>query len=225
MGIVFTSCSNDDEPIIEPMEDENIEEQPSIRFLALGDSYTIGQGVLESESWPFQLRDQLRILDFEVEETKVVARTGWNTQNLIGAIENEDLNNYNLVSLLIGVNNQYQSLAFETFQEDFDQLVTEGIKLAGSIDRVFILSIPDYGVTPFGSTNREQIAIELDMYNAYILKRCEERQLPLVNLTELSRELGDGPDALASDKLHPSALQYQLWVNQMLPTVLELLGK
>jgi len=192
-------------------------------FLALGDSYTIGQGVEEMERWPLQLKQSLEPEEVLLEEVKVIAKTGWTTTNLLNAIEAEDPQNYDLVSLLIGVNNQFQGLPFPNFKVEFDSLLSIAIDLAATKERVFVVSIPDYGVTPFGANNSETIAMELDDYNAYMEMQCATFEIPFINITTISRTLGDGPDALASDNLHPSAYQYGLWVEEMLPIILNLL--
>ena len=131
------------------------------------------------------------------------------------------LNEYNLVSLLIGVNNQFWGQSFDVFQTEFDSLVGIAKEAVGN-DRIFIVSIPDYGVTPYGSSNSENIANDIDMYNGYISDRCIEEGFPFINVTEISRQLGSSNGALASDNLHPSAYQYSLWVNEILPHVLEI---
>lgn len=202
------------------------EEIPPFSYLALGDSYTIGQGVEDSVSWPQQLNDRLLENGFQVDSTKIIAQTGWTTRKLMDGIDDTDLSqlgNEVLVSLLIGVNNQFQSLDFQDFQADFNTLLDRAIIFANGDDRVFVVSIPDYGVTPFGSSNSESIAEELDMYNAFMEGVCAEREIPFINITEISRTLGDGENALSYDKLHPSGFQYGMWVDEMYPVVEELL--
>jgi lysophospholipase L1-like esterase len=203
------------------------ESDATFNYLALGDSYTIGQGVTAAERWPMQLSERLEDLSFEVGNVALIAQTGWTTSNLLEAIENTNLaaTDYNLVSLLIGVNNQYQGKAFTLFETEFEVLLQKAIEIAGSKEQVFVLSIPDYGVTPFGSNNSESIARELDRYNAHIEQRCEEQAIAFINITPISRVLSDAPGALAKDNLHPSGSQYALWVEEALPAVLEILSK
>ena len=198
--------------------------QPTItvKYLALGDSYTIGQGVEENERWPNQLSTQLESNGIDVQKTQIIAQTGWKTSDLLNGIADSTLNDYDLISLLIGVNNQFWSQPFDIFQTEFDSLVNIAIEAVGK-DRIFIVSIPDYGVTPFGSSNSENIANDIDMYNGYISERCAEEGFPFINVTEISRQLGDSDGALAADNLHPSGYQYSLWVNEMLPSVLDLI--
>lgn len=212
-------------------EEETVEESETnetVRFLALGDSYTIGQGVEISERWPNQLNSKLKEIDINLDETKIIAQTGWKTSNLINAIENNDLSNMSdeaIVSLLIGVNNQFSNSAFDIFESEFNILLDKAILLAGSDERVFVVSIPDYAVTPFGQSDSAQISIEIDMYNEYIENRCDALDIPYINITEISRSLADGDNALALDNLHPSAYQYELWVYEILPIVIEILSE
>lgn len=196
---------------------------PDTVYLALGDSYTIGQGVQLDQSWPIQLSEELISRGFEVENTEIIARTGWTTADLLSALENRERRNYNLVSLLIGVNNQYQNRPFEQFTQEFDLLLTQAEELATGHNRVFVVSIPDYGVTPFGNNNRDHIARDIDKYNAYIQQTCATRNIRFVDVTKISRELGDSPGALAPDRLHPSTSQYALWVERMLPLVIAII--
>ncbi|MGK0391245.1 MAG: acyl-CoA thioesterase-1 [Maribacter sp.] len=212
--ITTISCHEDEIQIIEP---------ESIAYLALGDSYTIGQGVEESQRWPNQLSERLEENDYEISRKNIIAQTGWKTSDLLNAIENVSPEDYNLVSLLIGVNNQFQNQSFEIFNTEFDSLLNKSILFAGTRERVFVLSIPDYGVTPFGSNNSEQIAQELDMYNNYMKQRCLDEDVPFIDITGISRQLGNSPGALASDNLHPSSSQYTNWVEEILPVVLEIL--
>ena len=193
----------------------------TIKYLALGDSYTIGQGVEENERWPNQLSEQLESNGIDVQKTQIIAQTGWKTSDLLNGIADSTLNDYDLISLLIGVNNQFWSQPFDVFQTEFDSLVNIAIEAVGK-ERIFIVSIPDYGVTPFGSSNSENIASDIDMYNDYISTRCSNEELPFINVTDISRQLGDSEGALAPDNLHPSGSQYAQWVNQILPVVLGL---
>jgi len=191
----------------------------SISYLALGDSYTIGQSVPQSESFPFQLQDTLQGLNLNVDSTKVIARTGWTTSNLLSAIVAESPGDYDVVSLLIGVNNQFQNQSYFKFQAEFDSLLAISINIAGGIDNVFVVSIPDYGVTPFGASNADDIAEALDNYNAFMKGQCDAIGIPFIDITTISRELGDSDGALAPDDLHPSGFQYSLWVEAMLEVV------
>ena len=213
--IAATSCNN---------KAENQSELAPIKYLALGDSYTIGQGIETIESWPMQLGVKLSENGFSVEKNEIIAQTGWETTDLLNALADSSLEDYNLVSLLIGVNNQYSNQPFETYTTEFDILLSQAIDLAGPT-RVFVVSIPDYGVTPFGSSNSENIALELDAYNAYAASKCDSLHIAYINITGISRQLGASDGALANDNLHPSSFQYGKWVEEILPIVLEILEK
>ena len=208
-----------------PMMDPIITQEPKVySYLALGDSYTIGHNVSPSLRWPIQLQDSLNTERTIISEVNVIAQTGWTTTDLLQAIEQNNPDRHDLVSLLIGVNNQYQGLPFAEFQLEFDSLLQTAQDLAKLENGVFVVSIPDYGVTPFGSSNSQTIAMELDNYNAYMSDQCSSRNIPFIDITEISRTLGDNEGALASDNLHPSGLQYSEWVEAVLPDVRILLN-
>lgn len=189
----------------------------------MGDSYTIGSGIDSIQGWPVQLSEALDSNNYSVEGLQVIARLGWRTDNLLAAIEDTPKDSFNLVSLLIGVNNQFQRRPLEYFQTQFDTLLQKAILLSGEPTRVFVVSIPDYGVTPFGQSNAEQIGAELDQYNAYMAEQSQLFDIPFIDITELSRELGASEGALAIDNLHPSAMQYSRWVELIYPVVDSLL--
>lgn len=216
--LLLVSCSDQ----IKGQEVEKEDQIELINYLALGDSYTIGQGVEPAERWPNQLVTRIVQNGYELDKFRIIAQTGWTTGNLINAVDAAELEGYNLVSLLIGVNNQFQNLDFAIFTTQFDLLLDRAIQIVGNKERVFVVSIPDYGVTPFGSSNAMQIAEEIDEYNAYISNRCSTQGITFINITEISRNLGDSPGALAPDNLHPSSDQYTAWVDVILPEVLEL---
>ncbi len=223
----LASCSmNTLEPNPIEITLENNVEISEHRFLALGDSYTIGQSVPINERWPNQLAERLMNEVNKISEVNIIAQTGWTTGNLLQAIESEGPSTHDLVSLLIGVNNQFQNQDFGVFESQLEELIEKSIELAGgNKDRVFIVSIPDYGVTPFGTNNAETIAEELDAYNEYLRTRSEALGLPFINITEISRMLEGDNQALASDGLHPSGFQYGLWVDEILPVVRTMLSK
>lgn len=187
-----------------------------LNYLALGDSYTIGESVEESERWPVQLASKLRGDGVEINPPKIIATTGWRTDQLKAAIENdaELLKEYDLVSLLIGVNNQYQGRSVESFAPEFEELLQTAISLAGNDkDKVFVVSIPDYGRTPFGAAKAEQIERELNQYNEVSEKICSKYGVKYFNITPISRQNDPEGKLVANDNLHPSGEQYRQWVN------------
>jgi lysophospholipase L1-like esterase len=189
-----------------------------IKFLALGDSYTIGESVKEEERWPEVLAAELRKKGKKIEKPRIIATTGWRTDQLKKAIEEAKLKpEYDLISLLIGVNNQYQGKSGESYGPEFEELLNIAIKLAGGKkENVFVVSIPDYGFTPFGQPKQEQITKALDEYNAINKKITEKAGVQYFNITDISRKGFEQPNLVADDKLHPSGVQYKLWVERIL---------
>lgn len=201
----------------------------TLTFLALGDSYTIGESVAEAERWPVQLWKRLTdSLPLVMETPRIVARTGWTTDELQRAMSQQTLNTrYDLVSLLIGVNNQYRGYPISQFREEFAALLNEAIRLAGnSKGRVLVLSIPDYGVTPFGqSHNPEKIAREIDAYNAICEEISRQNGVAFFNITEISRQATEDPELIAFDRLHPSGKMYGQWVELIYPWAKDIFEK
>lgn len=182
---------------------------PETKFLALGDSYTIGESVAEAERWPNQLAAKLKLA-----APHIIATTGWRTDNLKDAIEAANLKpEYDLVSLLIGVNNQYQGKSIEVYEREFEELLQTSIKLAkGKKKNVFVVSIPDYGYTPFGKAKQEKISFELDQYNAINKRIAAKYGIKYFNITEISRKGLEDAELVAGDGLHPSGKMYAQWV-------------
>ncbi len=195
-----------------------------ITILSLGDSYTIGEGVLPDERWPVQLASALREEGLSVAEPRIVARTGWTTGELLSAIDTAGLDlQYDLVSLLIGVNNQYRGLDIEEFRKEFTELLDLAGRFAG--ERVVVLSIPDWGVTPFaGGRERDAIAGEIDAFNRVAAGESERRGITFFDITPISRRAANDTGLLADDGLHPSGSMYALWVEKVLPAVIEMVG-
>ena len=193
-----------------------------IRYLALGDSYTIGESVAENERWPVQLSDSLSSNGITVIETNIIATTGWTTAELMSGIEsvNPD-SSYDLVSLLIGVNNQFRGYDFDIYEEELIQLVDKAISFAkGDANRVFMVSIPNYGVTPFGqSRGEDRIRQELLEYDAYANQIADQYGIPFFNITPISEKAKDDDTYIANDRLHPSGKMYTEWVELMLDEV------
>ena len=200
----------------------DIMQDPSISYLALGDSYTIGESVEEDQRWPVQLAAKLNENGVNVRTPKIIATTGWRTDNLKDAIESTPLGKqYDLVSLLIGVNNQYQGKTVESFAPEFEELLQTAIELAGGVkEHVFVLSIPDYGKTPFGASKEEEIAKELDEYNAVSKEICQKYNVDYFDITPISREAKEKPELIARDQLHPSGKMYERWVELIYEDIL-----
>jgi lysophospholipase L1-like esterase len=187
--------------------------QPT-RFLALGDSYTIGEAVLESERWPVQLAARLQASGVPIEPPQIIATTGWTTDELSAGIDRVNPQGpFELVSLLIGVNNQYRGRSLEEYRTQFVALLERAVKYAGDEpQRVLVLSIPDWGVTPFANpAERERIAKEIDAFNAVNGEEAERMGARYVDVTPTSRRAADEPNLIAGDGLHPSGLMYAAW--------------
>jgi lysophospholipase L1-like esterase len=189
-----------------------------LTFLALGDSYTIGEAVEEDDRWPVQLADTLNSLNIPFDDPEIIARTGWRTDELIAAIAREDPDpDYDLVSLLIGVNNQYQGVSIDTYRTEFKQLLETAVVLAGGkTANVLVVSIPDYGYTSFGQSNQATISAELAQYNDMNRELTEAAGIRYVYITDISENGLSDPTLVASDGLHPSGKQYGLWVRRIL---------
>ncbi|MDQ3286667.1 MAG: SGNH/GDSL hydrolase family protein [Pseudomonadota bacterium] len=200
-----------------------------MRYLALGDSYTIGEGVPEQGRWPMQLAQALRAGGFDIADPRIIAQTGWTTDELSAAMDAvEPLGRFDFVSLAIGVNNQYRGRDVDDYREQFAGLLDRAIELAGGrADRVLVLSIPDWGVTPFATAkNRDpaDIAAQLDAYNAAAAEVSAQRGVAFVDVTEASRLHGADPTMLADDGLHPSQAMYALWTARAHDVAARLLG-
>ena len=198
----------------------------SIDILSLGDSYTIGESVCDTCSFPEQLKSSLGAEYSEQSEVtlEVIAKTGWTTTNLKNAIASEDpSDDFDLVTLLIGVNNQYQGKPFSVYEAEFVELVTSAISfVGGDKSKLIIVSIPDYAYTPFGqSGNRQKISAEIDMYNGFAEDYANEYNLSYVYITDITREGLEDPSLVASDGLHPSELAYSRFVERLTPIALE----
>ena len=191
-----------------------------LRYLALGDSYTIGEAVPESARWPVQLAQRLRADGIMLAPPRIIATTGWTTDELSAAMDAaEPLGEWDFVSLLIGVNNQYRGRDADDFRTEFRGLLERAIRLARQRpDRVLVLTIPDWGVTPFGAASgREpaQIAAQLDAYNAVVTDEARKCGVAVVDIAPVSRKRG--ATLVAEDGLHPSAALYTEWTALALP--------
>lgn len=199
---------------------------PPRRFLALGDSYTIGEGVGAAHRWPSQLAALLRAEGLAVEAAEIVARTGWTTAELAAGIDAASPEGpYDLVSLQIGVNNQYRGLALADYRAELAALLERAIGLAGGDPgRVVVLSIPDWGITPFAASyDRSRIAAEIDAFNEVARAEAESRGAVFVDVTPLFRLAADDPGLLVGDGLHPSGAMYAEWARLVLPPAIDAL--
>ncbi|RZA32127.1 MAG: SGNH/GDSL hydrolase family protein [Lysobacteraceae bacterium] len=202
-----------------------------LRYLALGDSYTIGEGVDEAGRWPVQLARALRADAIPLDDPRIIARTGWTTSELDAAIGSEleaaaageaaPLAGFDLVSLLIGVNDQYREHSVEQYSTGFAGLLDRAIGFAGGArERVLVLSIPDWGVTPFARAagrDASLVGARIDAFNARARGICLQRGVAFVDITAASREHGADPAMLAEDGLHPSQAAYAAWTRLALP--------
>jgi lysophospholipase L1-like esterase len=192
--------------------------EDKVKFLALGDSYTVGESVVATERWPVQLMDSLNARGLEFADHKIIAVTGWRTDNLKEAIHDAKIKGeYTLVSLLIGVNNFYQGKTVENYKPEFEELLRTAIRIAGGItSRVFVLSIPDYGYTPFGKNNQETISKGIDAFNAANQSITQNLGVKYINITDISRRGLSEPDLVAFDGLHPSGKMYAEWIQRII---------
>lgn len=196
-------------------------------FLALGDSYTIGEAVNESERWPVQLVNRMDAENIFFDDPQIIARTGWTTDQLKEGIRLQDRGGniqapYDLVSLLIGVNNQFRGYRISTFEKDFEFLVQEAIAYAGdNTSRVIVVSIPDYTATPVGDFyDRGNVSGQIDEYNLVKRNISETYNLAYFDITGISREAEYNEDLIAGDGLHPSGLMYSRWVDLIAPYII-----
>ncbi|MGY3052682.1 lysophospholipase L1-like esterase [Pedobacter sp. UYEF25] len=197
-------------------------------YLALGDSYTIGESVTEKDSYPYQIKKLLSNENIDVEKPKIIAATGWTTHDLLAAIAIEKpSSNYSFVTLLIGVNNQYRNEDISVYQKEFKILLNKAISFAnGDKNRVFVLSIPDWGVTPFGKKSGrspDQIGKEIDTYNAIAKEITLAANIDFTDITPESKRAAIDVTLLAYDGLHPSGKMYAIWVEAITPKIVKAL--
>lgn len=194
---------------------QSISRTEHVTFLALGDSYTIGESVPEQERWPVQLMKRLNAKGYNIAEAHIIATTGWRTDDLKNAIDKANLtNDFGMVSLLIGVNNQYQGKSAESYKPEFEELLKKAIELAGSRkERVFVVSIPDYGFTPFGEPKKDEISKAIDEFNRVNREITLRFGIRYYYITDLTRKGLEQPELVASDKLHPSGAMYAQWAD------------
>lgn len=197
-----------------------------ITYLALGDSYTIGEAVPASASFPVQTADMLRATGIDINQPDIVAVTGWTTDELTQGIANASLHPpYHLVTLLIGVNNQYRGRSLDEYRAQFTGLLKQAIHFAGNRPgAVVVLSIPDWGVTPFAADrDRQKIAAEIDAFNTANKEIAASFKTQYLDITGFTREAAADPSLVAEDGLHPSGKDYQRWAKALTPLFLKTL--
>ncbi|MBE2218424.1 MAG: SGNH/GDSL hydrolase family protein [Ignavibacteria bacterium] len=195
-----------------------------LNYLALGDSYTIGESVAENERFPVQLVKRLTMDSIDISDPVIIAKTGWTTDELSAAIKEKNVKDtFDIVTLLIGVNNQYRGRSADEYRVELRQLIESALKFAGGKkENVFIISIPDWGVTPFAEgRERKKIAEEIDLFNKVKKEESENYGVRFYDITEISR-IND-PALIASDGLHPSGKMYKMWVDKIYNDVKEVL--
>ncbi len=186
--------------------------QSNLRYLALGDSYTIGEGIEFEDNYPKQIVNQIFLID----SVSVIAKTGWTTDELIDTLNNLQLGKFDVVSLLIGVNNQFRGYQIDKYVMEFENLLMRAIDYSKDKKNVFVLSIPDYGVTPFGKVKgQERIYREINSYNNINRIMAEKYNVMYFDITEISRKAENDTSLLAEDKLHPSKKMYKMWIEKL----------
>ena len=187
-------------------------------YLALGDSYTIGEMVPMHDNFPHQAVELLKKQHLDMADPVIIATTGWTTDELAASISEHNIKeNFSIVSLLIGVNNQYRGRSIENYRQEYEQLLNQAIGFAhGKTEHVFVLSIPDWGATPFAEgSNRAKITAEIDAYNAAKKEITLSHHCHYIEITESTRQNAQKPEYIAPDGLHPSAKEYAVWAERV----------
>ncbi|WP_165864787.1 SGNH/GDSL hydrolase family protein [Rufibacter latericius] len=218
----LAACSSSDTEEPEVTPSPKIPDTPSASgsYLALGDSYTIGQGVAATERWPVHLANFLSGEGVKVGAPRVIAQTGWTTADLLQRVKTEKFDGgYGLVSLMIGVNNQYQGRGLEEFRTQFKELLTFSTAIAMKDPKnVLVLTIPDWGATPFGSSrDQAYISAQIQKFNEVIKAEAAAAGITVIDVYEVSLLVKETPAYLASDGLHYSGLMHQRWAQMALP--------
>jgi lysophospholipase L1-like esterase len=214
--ILIFSCAKNKHPF------QMTEPKKAYTYLALGDSYTIGQSVMASENFPNQTVQLLNQQNYNFKSPEILATTGWTTDELQNNINSHTFTPpYDFVSLLIGVNNQYRGRSVENYKPEFESLLKQAIQFAGGkADHVIVLSIPDWGVTPFANgRDRAQIAREIDDYNAANKNISETYKVNYIDISPWTREAATDLSLIAGDGLHPSAKEYARWAQKVFAAI------
>jgi len=196
-------------------------------YLALGDSYTIGEAVAESQSFPYQLAAAMNKQGLQISAPTIIAQTGWTTGELKLAVQAAALTSkFDMVTLLIGVNNQYRGESIDIYRTEFKELLQTAINFAGGqVTHVFVISIPDWGATPFGLASgkgQQNISTAIDAFNAVNFDEATKAGVNYTNITPESRNAASSPGLIAADGLHPSNKMYQDWVSLLSPAVTQI---
>lgn len=213
-------------------ESIKVKKEPSqsktVNYLALGDSYTIGELVPQSGSFPYQLFKGNLGENINSGNIEVIATTGWTTTDLLTAIKNANLpsDQYDFITLLIGVNNQFQEKDIQIYHTELQELIKTAIKLIGGDgDKVVVVTIPDYGVTPFAQAfNPEKISNEIDKYNLIAEKYAKDYKTRFIDINPISKAAKEDNSLLTTDLLHPSAKQYKMWADLIRLEIIDLLS-
>ena len=195
----------------------NNQRESPYSFIALGDSYTIGEGVNEDERWPNQFVDVAYENGVDFDQPMIIAETGWKTYDLLNAINQTNFTKkYDYISLLIGVNNQFNSRPIDEFEEDLNKLMDEMNRIKKNDGNIIIISIPDWGYTPFGESNdMSDISEKINLFNSSLRKFASTNDLKYVDVTEISRRAINEPDLITNDNLHPSGIMYLEWAKKI----------
>ena len=215
-SVVIFSCTLEN-------PNENIDLPQKFDILSLGDSYTIGQGVCDECSYPRQLIDSFSVAHIrDTFNLEVIAQTGWTTNSLINNIDTLELEKKDVVTLLIGVNNQFWGLPFNQYETQFEELINISIGLTKSqtSDDVLVISIPDWAYTPAGQTyNPEFTSEQINLYNEFAENYCLENEISYVYITDITRLGLEQPELVSIDGLHPSEIAYSLFVQRIYPVI------
>lgn len=225
---LYACSANDEMPEMYSPPESGIPVSGEKRYLALGDSYTIGEAVAAEQRWPVQLQRKLTGEGIKLATPEIIARTGWTTGDLADGIRQANPKGpYDLVTLLIGVNNQYRGLDTAEYRKQFRELLIQAATFAGNnYARVIVVSIPDWGYTPFGaSRNRNDISKAIDRFNRINLEETRKTPAVYVDITAISRNGLAEPQLVATDGLHPSGEQYRRWVELIFPVAKNILSK
>ncbi len=198
-------------------DNPNSQRESPYSFIALGDSYTIGEGVNEDERWPNQFVDVAYENGVDFDQPMIIAETGWKTYDLLNAINQTNFTKkYDYISLLIGVNNQFNSRPIDEFEEDLNKLMDEMKRIKKNNGSIIIISIPDWGYTPFGeSSDMSDISEQINLFNSSLRKFASTNGLKYVDITEISRRGINEPDLITNDNLHPSGIMYLEWAKKI----------